>query len=104
MVDVPTSYYKVKTVDELNTKWVKESFYRLNIYFRQSTVEQHSQIPSFTFADLWSGIGGILGLWVGISVITIIEMCTFIFKPIIGLFQKDSKVGNRINVEQVEPP
>ncbi len=105
MVDVPTSYYRVKTVEELNNKWVKESFYRLNIYFRQSTVEQHSQVPSFTFADLWSGVGGILGLWMGISVMSFIEIWTFIFKPIFGLVHKDKNNRNKIQVEeQVETP
>ena len=82
VVDVPKSYYNMKTIDELNAKWVKDSFYRVNIYFRQSSVEQNSQVPNFSFADLCSSIGGILGLWMGVSVMTIIEIVSYIIKSI----------------------
>ncbi len=56
-MDVPSSYYEVKNLKELNAKWVKESFYQVNIYFRQTSVEQHFQEGSFSFADLCSSIG-----------------------------------------------
>ncbi len=81
-IDVPMSYYNMKTIEELNAKWVQESFYRVNIYFRQSAVEQHSQKASFTFPDLWSNVGGILGLWLGCSIMTIIEICSYIIKSL----------------------
>ncbi len=53
--DVPKSYYNIKSVDELQKKWIKDSFYRLNVFFRQSTVEQHEQVASFSLPDLLSG-------------------------------------------------
>ena len=98
--DVPKSYYNIKTLDELKTKWIKDSFYRLNVYFRQSTVEQHEQVPSFSIADLLSGIGGILGLWIGISVMTIIEIWSYLVKPIFGFFHSKKKFANKVDNQE----
>ncbi len=96
-MDVPKTYYSVSNIADLNTKWVKDSFYRLNVYFRQSTVEEHTQVASFSFADLWSGIGGILGLWLGISVMTIIELVSFVVNFFTKCLKAESEM-NRINV------
>ena len=95
VMDVPNSYYIIKTVDELNAKWMRDSFYRVNIYFRQSTVEQHSQVASFTFADLCSNIGGTLGLWLGCSVMTIIEIWSYVIKSLYRCCFKERKIDAR---------
>ncbi len=94
VMDVPFSYYNIKTLAELKAKWVKESFYHVNIYFHQTSVEQHIQEPSFSFPDLCSSIGGILGLWAGFSVMTIIEVGLFLIKSISNCSCKKSKIDS----------
>ncbi len=101
VMDAPQSYYNVTTLKELNAKWVKGSFYRVNIYFRQTSVEQHFQVASFSLADLCSSLGGILGLWLGFSVMTIIEICSFIIKL---MYNSCCKVTNNIHRKQVQGP
>ncbi len=54
--------------------WISKSFFHVNIYFRDLTVYQQEQVPAVSFPDLCSAIGGLLGLWAGVSVITIIEI------------------------------
>ncbi len=44
------------------------------------------QVASFSMADLFSGIGGICGLWLGISVMTMIEMLSFLLHVIANVF------------------
>ncbi len=83
----PDMYADMTEANYIKSRWVWDSFYRLNVYFRESTVEQHIQVASFSFADLWSGIGGILGLWLGISVMTIIEIISF-FANLMTIFCK----------------
>ncbi len=103
VMDVPKSYYNVKTLKELNAKWVKESFYRVNIYFRQTSVEQHVQEPSFSFPDFWSSIGGILGLWLGFSAMTIIEMSVFIFNLICNMScKKGNVIHGKVTVKEAQ--
>ncbi len=100
-MDIPEKYYSMSSLNELKKTWVKESFYRLNVYFRQIAVEQHTQVASFSFADMWSGVGGILGLWAGLSVMTIIEIITFICK-LFGKCCKNSSKSNMIHVAKSE--
>ncbi len=108
---VPWIYTEQKDNDldhaKLQELWVKNSFYRLNVYFRQSSVEQHTQVPSFSMPDLFSGVGGILGLWLGISVMTIIEMFSFLMYFTANVFKLKSssrKVDvNEFNEKKIEP-
>ncbi len=94
VMDVPLGFYNIKTLKELHSKWVRESFYHVNIYFRQMSVEQHVQEPSFSFPDLCSSIGGILGLWAGFSVMTIIEIGSFIIKSICIVCSKKKTIAS----------
>ncbi len=100
VADVPQSYSEVKTLHELNAKWVKESFYRVNIYFRQTSVLQHIQEPSVSFPDLCSSIGGVLGLWVGFSVMTIIEVWSFIATTLYGKCSSCCKKSRVVNLTE----
>ena len=69
---------KSSTIEEAEHKWISEYFYRLNVYFAEPTVEIHKQVVSLSTTDLLSNVGGVLGLWIGISFVTIIEMCGFL--------------------------
>ena len=69
-------------------KWMQDSFYRVNIYFKQPIVEVHKQILNSNMADLWSGVGGILGLWLGLSAIGAVEILQLITKMIQFIFER----------------
>ncbi len=73
-----TDHKNLPTMQDAEIKWVQSSFYRLNVYFKDPIVEVHTQVLDSSFADLCSGIGGSLGLWVGCSVISIIEVLTLL--------------------------
>ena len=57
--------------------WISASFARVNIYFRDVTVLEKGQSASYKWTDLLADVGGILGLWVGVSFITIFEFFVF---------------------------
>ncbi len=69
------SYLLNKTFDEALAKWIRKSFYRVNIFFQKSTIEYHSQVVRYSSADLFAAAGGVCGLWVGISCISTIDAC-----------------------------
>ena len=50
------------------------NFARLNVYVSDSNVLQTEESADYTSSQLLSDIGGQLGLWVGISVITLAEV------------------------------
>ena len=41
------------------------------------------QVPSFRFQDYWSGVGGVLGIWAGASVLTLLELCSFLGRLVV---------------------
>ncbi len=86
-------------IKETKAKWIQKYFNRLNVYFTKSTIEKHRQIPTFGFTDLFSNVGGVLGLWVGVSFITIFEIlvfgCQIIHKQVCK-----SKISNDESLEQ----
>ncbi len=49
------------TLEETEKKWIKKYFYRLNVYFSEPTIQTHKQVISFSFTDLLSTVGGVLG-------------------------------------------
>jgi hypothetical protein len=46
----------------------------LHIYFKRSTILQMGTQPTMTWIDFLSQVGGLLGLCIGISIITFIEL------------------------------
>ena len=46
----------------------------LHIYFRRSTVFQLGTQPTMTWIDFMSQVGGLLGLCIGVSIVTVIEL------------------------------
>ncbi len=71
---IKPDYLKLGSLEEARRKWVQETFYRVNIYFKQPVVEVHKQILNSDMADLWSAIGGIVGLWLGLTVVGAVEI------------------------------
>ncbi len=59
--------------------WSHHNLARLNIYFRKETVELHHQRPSYDITSFLSETGGTLGLWAGLSIITLTEILSFVF-------------------------
>ncbi len=54
--------------------WVKNNVMRINLYFRDMVVSEETQEPAFKAINMFSNIGGIFGLWGGVSLLTILEM------------------------------
>ena len=71
---IDKSFTKMSNFDEALETWVANSFYRLNIYFKEGTMERHQQVVAFSFTDLGSAVGGIAGLKVGASILSFIEI------------------------------
>ena len=63
-----------KTVKEDIATWVSESFLRVNIYYSSMEEKIMEQSPAFETWDLFSDLGGLLGLCLGVSVITAVEL------------------------------
>ncbi|KAK6994952.1 FMRFamide-activated amiloride-sensitive sodium channel-like isoform X2 [Biomphalaria glabrata] len=54
------------------------------------SVVEYRQLPAYGLADLFADIGGTLGLWMGISVLTIMELMELIIRLIGLMFNVES--------------
>ena len=85
---IKQDYLKLGSLEEAKRKWVQDTFYRVNIYFKQPVVEVHKQILNSDMADLWSAIGGIVGLWLGLTVVGAVEILELAVKLLQLLISK----------------
>ncbi len=67
--DMFQDYFKIE-----NRAESMKDFARLNVYIADSNVLKTTESPDYTQNQLVSDIGGQLGLWVGISIITLTEV------------------------------
>uniref|UniRef100_A0A0N5A3Y2 Amiloride-sensitive sodium channel n=1 Tax=Parastrongyloides trichosuri TaxID=131310 RepID=A0A0N5A3Y2_PARTI len=59
------------------------------IYFREITYELHEQQKQMQTADLLSNIAGSMGLFLGMSTVTLLEIFIYLFKSVWGNVNKD---------------
>ena len=58
---------------------VRDASVSVELYFNERKVVRYAESPAMTFVDLISGLGGLLGLFLGFSVISIVELLEFVF-------------------------
>ncbi|KAL8612050.1 hypothetical protein ACOMHN_052072 [Nucella lapillus] len=70
---------------------IRQNLLRLNIYLEDLSVVEYRQLPAYGLADLFADIGGTLGLWMGISVLTIMELMELIIRLVFLLFNSENE-------------
>ncbi|XP_067683451.1 FMRFamide-activated amiloride-sensitive sodium channel-like [Haliotis asinina] len=81
-----------KEKTERASNLIRQNLLRLNIYLEDLSVVEFRQLPAYGLADLFADIGGTLGLWMGISVLTIMELMELIARLILLLFNSEKKM------------
>ncbi|XP_070544098.1 uncharacterized protein [Ptychodera flava] len=93
--------YLLKTIHSISSKTkdindahsVSLNLAQLEVYFEELTVESTIELPAYEIEDFLSDIGGTLGLYIGLSVITVAEFIELVASIVRYLYcsQKDSK-------------
>jgi len=81
---------------EIDTNVARESFVRLNIYYESLSYTHSSESPKIDYFSLMGFIGGILGLFLGVNLISICELTEVLIE--IYLFKTKQKIKN-LNLE-----
>lgn len=66
---------------------ILDNFARLNVFFTSSELSVRSQVPSYESSNLLSDMGGTIGLWAGLSLVTVIEVVILTVKIILLPFR-----------------
>ncbi|XP_033644289.1 uncharacterized protein LOC117303933 [Asterias rubens] len=56
----------------------RKNMARLHIYFEELNYQSVTEVPSWTFESILGSVGGLMGLYVGISSITLFEIILFV--------------------------
>ena len=67
-----------------SSEYIKNNFVKLNIFFEALNYESVEQKAAYEFSGLLGDIGGNMGLFIGASLLTIIELLDFTFEVLKG--------------------
>ena len=70
---------------------VKQSIINLNVFYDRMSFTDITEKPSFSFVDLVSNVGGTFGLFIGISLLSILEMVEIIYEMLLICFKNKEK-------------
>ncbi|XP_076442529.1 FMRFamide-activated amiloride-sensitive sodium channel-like [Babylonia areolata] len=78
----PLLEYNNKQLDNLReaSTEIRQNLLRLNVYLEDLSVVKYKQMPAYGLEDLFADIGGTLGLWMGVSVLTIMEILELVVR------------------------
>ena len=78
----PSLEYNRQQLDNLReaSTDIRQNLLRLNVYLEDLSVVKFKQMPAYGMEDLFADIGGTLGLWMGVSVLTMMELLELIFR------------------------
>ena len=62
---------------------------QVNIFFTSLTYENIQETPAMDVAQLMSNLGGVIGLYLGVSIVAAFEVFELIIRLIISCFYKD---------------
>ena len=84
-----------KKDDPLEDNKMEEQF-RLEIYGRKFEKKVVEQVKAMTLDQLLGNIGGLLGLWLGASMLTILE----VFELFVDVISRSMKSDNQVQINQ----
>ena len=69
--------YKTSQNRESDVVVTRNNFIRLSVYFKDLRYEQITEVPIYTWPKFLADLGSCIGLWMGFSILTIIEFVEF---------------------------
>ena len=86
----PYQYYQLLKSNNASNEeiysWVQKHFLKLNVFANSIVVSVTKEIPKYTTTDLFCNICGCLGLWVGMSIITLSEAIDLFVRLFLKMF------------------
>ncbi|XP_071134249.1 acid-sensing ion channel 5-like [Mytilus edulis] len=78
----PSDFYSKKIFDlnrDKHLDYYRQNYIALHIYFDQLSTTVSQQVPKYSSAgDIFANLGGQMGLFLGASIVTLIELCEFL--------------------------
>ncbi|XP_072051445.1 epithelial sodium channel subunit alpha-like [Amphiura filiformis] len=82
---------------ENDTSFVDKNFVKINVYYDELTYDYIYHTVTYGKFDLLSDLGGNVGLWIGISVLAIVEILELFYDVIMSCFVKSPATEKKNN-------
>ena len=93
------NFLKEKNLTALNFEDQKNALIKFNVYFDSFSYKLITETPSINVVELFSNIGGTLGLFLGVSFLTCVELIDFLIQVCFILLPKSRKVSSEAPIE-----
>lgn len=95
---------KSKLGENLTIEELRSSVLALNVYYPSLSFQSFSEVEKVSMVDLVAGIGGTLGLFLGVSFLSFIELFDLVFCLIIAFHQRSKNKNSIIPVASKAQP
>ncbi|XP_048876279.1 amiloride-sensitive sodium channel subunit gamma-like [Brienomyrus brachyistius] len=68
-----------------NQQKIRDNLLKVVVYYQKMNYEHISEEPSITDIDLFSNVGGLVGLWVGVSLCTLAEFLEIVINVVLTM-------------------
>ncbi|XP_046560778.1 degenerin mec-10-like [Haliotis rubra] len=93
--------------EKMASRELIRNFMKINIFFEDLNFENITETPAYEDVQFYSDIGGTVGLWVGLSVLSLAEVLQFLWEVIQYLFcwrrwkkKKPEQTADRSNLDK----
>jgi len=90
-LDYANNTILTKTLRDLSLDKLKQSIVKLSIFYDELRYTEIVESERMTLVDLLSGLGGVLGLFLGASLLSFLEIAEIIAELLMALFCKNKK-------------
>ncbi|CAH1794504.1 unnamed protein product [Owenia fusiformis] len=99
---------KVINILENKTSSLRNHILKVDIFYQELNNERIYQEAAYTWLSLIGDLGGQLGLWIGISILSVIEIIEFLINVLVSLMgvikrSKPGKLGSEKEMHDVTP-
>ncbi len=91
------SYLAMAEYSLMNKTSFKDNIVSLKIYYSELKYTEINQVFSFSFWDLVSAVGGNLGLFLGVSLLSILELVQVLFLVVSMTFGRKKISAENLN-------
>ena len=100
MIKNKNSFNSKYDEENLTIDAIDDDIVKLNIYYDSLTYTEMSESVSLTFVSLFSSIGGFMGMFLGMSLMTMVELLHIIIQYVCSLIFK--RTVDKTNFGEIE--
>ncbi|KAK6979016.1 FMRFamide-activated amiloride-sensitive sodium channel [Biomphalaria glabrata] len=82
------SMSRCKQLRKLSYRDLRENFVGMKIFFETFYVESHKVEPVMSITDFLCNLGGCIGLWIGVSILSLFEVLQLVSELMLAICQR----------------